>query len=199
MMLRSLLPTGRALVALDIALAGWVAIWIVIGVATAAEVRGLRQLSTTATKVGIALQETGRTLDSVAGLPLVGSRVATAADRIQDAGRSTAASGRTSRGSIRRLSRMLGLALAILPSVPVLTLYLPLRLVALRERRALRRLWAARAEDPVLRRVLAQRALLTLPYRQLVGEDAEADMSADRIDALAAAELARVGVAVRAP
>jgi hypothetical protein len=61
---------------------------------------------------------------------------------------------------------MLGLALAVLPSIPVVTLYVPLRLIALRERRALRRLWAARADDPVLRRVLAQRALLTLPYRR---------------------------------
>jgi hypothetical protein len=41
--------------------------------------------------------------------------------------------------------------------------------------------------------------LLTLPYRQLVDGDAAADLSADRIDALAAAELARLGVAARRP
>ncbi|MGI8621988.1 MAG: hypothetical protein ACR2NB_00565 [Solirubrobacteraceae bacterium] len=102
--LRGLLPHGRALVILDLGLAAWVVVWIVLGGAVAGPVRGLRQLSGTATQIGAALRQTGHTVESLASVPLVGDRVAKAGRQIA-AGVSTIASGRSSRDSIHNLSR----------------------------------------------------------------------------------------------
>jgi hypothetical protein len=197
--LRALLPRGRALVLVDLGLALWVAVWIALGTAIAGQVHGLRQLSVTVTKVGGALQETGQTLDGLSSAPLIGGRIGDAAKRIDEAGDSTVASGARSRESIANLSWMLGVFLAVIPSVPVLVLYVPLRVAAWRERRALERLVRERGDDEVLRRLLAQRALLTIPYQRLLAdiEDPLGAAGDARVDALADAELERLGVVVR--
>lgn len=195
--LRSLLPRGRALALLDAGVAAWVVLWIAMGGAVAGQVRGLRQLSGTATQVGAALQQTGQAVESLGDVPILGDRVGRTGRQIDAAGASTIESGRTSRSSIRNLSWMLWVFLAVIPTVPVLVLYLPLRLMAVRERRALQRLVDEHGADPVLRRVLAQRALLTLPYQQLLGRggtDPFADPGGPQMRALADAELARMGV-----
>jgi hypothetical protein len=194
--LRPFLPAGRALAVLDAALVAWVILWAVLGLAIAHEVRGLRQLSGSVTRVGVAIEQTGRTLQTLGKLPLVGDQAGTAARDIDAAGRSTVQSGRQSRRSIHNLSWMLGLVLGVIPTVPLLVLYLPLRLAAYRERRALRRLVADRRDDPVLRRLLAQRALLTMPYQRLVvdGEDPLEQARGARLEELADAELARLGL-----
>lgn len=124
--LRALLPRGRALVCLDLGLILWVVVWIAMGGAVAGQVRGLRQLSAAGWRPG---RQSGRQIDA--------------------AGASTIASGRSSRDSIYNLSWMLWVFLAVIPTVPVLVLYLPLRVSAACERRALQRLVDERGEDPV--------------------------------------------------
>lgn len=193
-------PRGRAAVLLDLVLVGWVVLWIVLGGAVAGQVRGLRQLSGTAEQIGVALRQTGQSVDALASLPIVGDRVGKAGRQIDAAGASTMASARASRASVHTLSWMLWVFLAVIPTVPVLVLYVPLRIVTERERRALRRLVAVHGDDQALRRVLAQRALLTMPYRDLLdgGADPFADAQGPRLQELADAELARVGVRPRA-
>ena len=196
--LRSLLPVGRRLGVVDLVVAAWVALWVAMGVAIAGEVRGLRQLSGTVTRVGVAVQQTGQTLEGLSGVPLVGDKVAGAARDVDAAGRSAIQSGRRSRESIHSLSWMLGVFLAVIPTVPLLALYVPARVAIERERRALRRLVADHRDDPVLRRLLAQRALLTLPYQQLVdgeGHDPIDQARDERMNELADAELERLGLA----
>jgi hypothetical protein len=141
--LHSLLPSRRAQLAIDAVLAAWAVLWVCLGIAIANEVRGLRQLSGTVTKIGGALQQTGQTLDGLADAPLVGDRVGAAATQIRDAGSSTIESGRISRSSIHDLSWMLGVFVAVIPTVPILGLYVPLRVAVERERRAARRAAAA--------------------------------------------------------
>ncbi|QEC48272.1 hypothetical protein FSW04_12310 [Baekduia soli] len=194
--LRSLLPRGRALIVVDVLLVAWVVLWIVMGGAVAGQVRGLRQLSGTAAQIGTALRETGQAVETLSNVPFVGDRVAGAGRQIDAAGVSTIESARASRSSIHTLSWMLWVFLAVIPTVPVLVLYLPLRVLVVRERRALRRLVAERGHDPVLRRLLAQRALLTMPYHRLLaqGDDPFDDARGPRMDELADAELARLGV-----
>lgn len=170
-----------------------------MGGAVAGQVRGLRQLSATAVQVGAALRQTGQTVESLSTVPLVGDRVARAGRQIDAAGASTIASGRSSRDSIHNLSWMLWVFLAVIPTVPVLVLYLPLRVSAARERRALQRLVDERGEDPVFQRVLAQRALLTMPYQQLLRRDGDplADKGGPQMRDLARAELIRMGVRMK--
>ncbi|HEU4974838.1 MAG TPA: hypothetical protein VFT50_07075 [Baekduia sp.] len=195
--LRTLLPSGRALWLLDAVVLAWTIIWIALGLAIAGEVRGLHQLSGTVVKVGVATQQTGQALDALGGVPLVGDQVGKTAASIQEAGRSTIASGRQSRASIHNLSWMLGLFMAVIPTLPLLGLYLPVRIGFERERRALQAVVARHAgDDALLRRVLAQRALLSMPYHQLVRlrPDLVDDAGAERTDELADAELVRMGV-----
>ena len=68
----SSLPSGRALLALDLALAIWVAAWIWLGIALGSEVSGLRRLSGTISKVGNAVQQSGQTLSAFDGVPFIG-------------------------------------------------------------------------------------------------------------------------------
>ncbi len=192
----ALLPRGRAAFLLDVVVVGWVVLWIVMGGAVAGQVRGLRQLSGTAEQIGVALRQTGQTVDGLAGLPIIGDQVGKAGRQIDAAGVSTMASARASRASVHNLSWMLWVFLAVIPTVPVLALYLPLRIAAGRERRALGQLVAEHGDHQALRRLLAQRALLTMPYRELLdgGEDPFADAGGPRLQELADAELARAGL-----
>lgn len=122
------LPSGAALVALDVLLAVWVVAWVWLGFAVSEEIEGLQELSGTVTEVGVALERTGTTLGSLGGVPFVGDQVEEAAASIERAGTSAVSSGRESRESVDSLSWMLGLAIGVLPSVPVIGFYLPLRL-----------------------------------------------------------------------
>lgn len=196
MHLRAMLPRGRALLALDAILVAWAVLWFVLGGAVAGEVRGLRQLSATVTQVGVALQQTGETVDGLSSVPLVGDRIGKTGQEIRDAGRSTVSSGRASRESIHNLSWMLWVFLAVIPTVPVLVLYLPTRIGLVREERALRRLVKEHGTSPALRRLLAQRALLTLPYTRLHELDANPfeDPQETVTQELAEAELTRLGL-----
>lgn len=195
--MRALLPRGRALLGVDALIAAWVVLWIVLGLTIAGEVRGLRQLSTTVGRVGVALEQTGSTVDGLSGLPLVGERVGRTGRDIRAAGDSAVVSGRRSRRSIHNLSWMLGLFLAVIPSAPILALYLPARILDARERRTLRRHIATHGTSPALRRLLARRALATLPYQVLLELDADplGDPGPRALGELADAELARLGLA----
>lgn len=194
--LRLLLPTGRALLVLDVALAVWVAFWVWLGVSVGHEVSGLRNLSQTVTKVGGAIEQTGATLRAVGSIPLVGEQLGATAAQIEEAGRSTVDSGRASRESVRSLSWMLALAVAVIPSLPILGFYIPLRVLDVRERRRLRALALRHRDDPEFRRYLAHRALFTLPYSAL-GDGVPppwCDYAEGRFDDLASAELERLGL-----
>jgi len=97
---------------------------------------------------------------------------------------------------VRTASILLGLSIWLVPSLPLLAAYVPLRMARSRERRALRALVAAHPADPALDRLLAARALAHLPYSSLHTMGAPwADFGAGEYRALADAELAREGVA----
>ncbi len=118
--------------ATDVLVATWVVLWVVLGFAIAAEVRGPRELSVTVTRVGVAVQQTGDALKSISSVPLIGDRVGAAVTDIDAAGASAVRSGRSSRESIRSLAWMLGLFVAVMPALPLLLLYLPARVGARR-------------------------------------------------------------------
>jgi len=186
--------TGRRMRILDVAVAAWVAAWIWLGLAVGTQVSGLRRVSTTIVHVGSAVQESGQLLASFKDLPFVGGQVGKAARQVQEAGQSAVASAHASRNAASHLSWMLALAIAVIPSTPVLGLYLPIRAVAIRERRTLKRLWRAHGDDPEFRRLLARRALSSLPYSRLAhnaGPDPWRAFAAGQHDGLAHAELRR--------
>ncbi len=130
-----LMPSSRTLTFVDVALAVWVALWIALGVAIGIEVGNLTGLSHTVVLEGRTIETVGRTLRPLSGVPFVGGDISHAATQIRQAGASAVVSGRSSASSIDALSVLLAIAVAVLPSVPVLGLYLPWRLQRSRPRR----------------------------------------------------------------
>lgn len=115
--------------ALDLILAVWAAIWILVGVFVWNEVRGLRPLADTVAVAGRSLDDTAEALRGFSGIPLVGGSL----DRVASDAHATAVSARVSardgRRSVDRLAIILGLAV---PAVAVLPLALAYALLRLR-------------------------------------------------------------------
>jgi hypothetical protein len=170
---------------------------VVVGLAVAHQVRGLAEMSDTVAGVGRATTTVGQTLRS---LPLVGDSLGKPAEQITAAGREAVSSAQSARAHARSVGTLLGLSIALIPSLPVLVLYVPGRIAGARERRALARAVAG-GREPWVDEVLARRALVHLPYRRLreLSDDPVADLRRGRHAALAAAELEWFGVDGRAP
>jgi hypothetical protein len=167
-------------------------LWVVAGWAVADRVRGLAEVSATVAKVGQASATVGETIRT---LPLVGGSLEDPARDITEAGRDAITSARAARQSARSLGTLLGFSIALIPSLPVLVLYVPGRVAGARERRELTRAMA-RGRDPWMEEVLARRALVHLPYRRLrqISDDPLADVREGRHRSLATAELEWFGV-----
>jgi len=180
----------------DLLLAIWVAAWIAMGVAVASELGDLTDLSDTVVQAGRATEEVGRTIALLTDLPLVGDQLEGPAREIQRAGTSSVRSGRSSRSSVEDVSTLLGIAIAVIPTVPVAAFYLPRRVRWQRDRAALRAVQRAAGDDPRFDIWLARRALERLPYERVTAIVERPWEPADEPAArrLAAAELERFGL-----
>lgn len=151
---------NRTVLMADLAVAAWAIVWIVLGVVVAREVRQLDDLSDTVVTAGEALDQTGdglrgtsdslreihRALQVLESLPIVGREIEEnlegAADtldgiaaEVEETAQSAQASGRVSKESTADLSVILGLAVALVPTLTLFAAYAPFR--SLRLRRAL--------------------------------------------------------------
>lgn len=181
---------------LDIAVAVWVAAWIGMGVEVGRDVRQLTAVPRTLDSTGRALGDVAGSLERLAGLPVVGSQVGPLASRARGEARSIQATGRATDQSVRELSVLLAIAVALAPTAPLLALYIPLRISQRREARAFRRTIRGDAVDPVFEEFLARRAAENVPYHRLraISTDPWRDIQNGAFTALADAELRRVGV-----
>jgi hypothetical protein len=187
--------SARGIKVLDILLIVYVAIWLVIGVLIGIDIRRQAELSDQVTRVGVALDDIGKSLQVVGGLPLVGGNIGSLADRVVRAGADVQRSGRDSRQSLERMGVLVGVAFVVIPLMLILPVYVPLRLAWRREVGAVRA--ALQSADPdSLDRLLARRALASLPYGQVLGLRASAtgEPSPQEARQLADAELARLGL-----
>jgi hypothetical protein len=186
--------SARAMRRLNVALAIWAVFWIGIATYTAYEVAALRTLSHTVVKAGTATESTGHALAAIGHLPFVGGRISSLAAQAVAAGASARTSGASTATTIDQLAILLGIAIGLIPTVPLLALYLPLRLGWRRDRKAVRDAIARWDGEPGLEAFLAHRALAHLPFHELreLGYDGT-EGSAPSSD-LAAAELRRLGL-----
>ncbi len=193
--------TARAVRALDIGLALWCAAWIGLAVAVGQEVRGLGQVSETVVEAGAALEEAGGALVSLESVPFVGDDVVAVGEQTQEAGRSARRSGRASRDSVNDLSILLALSIGVVPTLPLLALYVPFRVARARETERIRTLLETQGRTPELDELLARRAAYGMPYHRVldVTRTPARELDAGRHEALAQAELERLGLADEPP
>jgi hypothetical protein len=186
--------SARAMRRLDAALAIWAVFWIGIAAYTAYEVAALRTLSQTVVKAGAATESTGHALAAVGHLPFVGGRISQLAAQAVAAGASARVSGASTATTVDHLAVLLGIAIALIPTVPLLALYVPLRLGWRRDRKAIRLAVARWDGEPGLEAFLAQRALAYVSFVELreLGYDGAEGSPAN--SELAAAELRRLGL-----
>jgi hypothetical protein len=180
-------PSRGVRLAIDVAIAGWLIAWIVLGVAVANQVKQLGNLSDTAVLAGTAIEQTADVLDQIGRIPLVGTPVGDLADSIRRTGESARENGTASRDDVNDLSVLLGLSIALIPTIPLAAVWIPLRIRWRREKQAVKRALASGSPD--LERLLAERARTSLPLDQVLA------LEADR-KALAHAELERLGLRV---
>jgi hypothetical protein len=108
----------------------WTVVWILMGIWTHHEVRTLRQLSNTVVKSGGAVKQTGDALQGLRSVPFVGRNVARIGREVSAAGVDARRSGRASRSAVDNLATLLGIAIALVPTVPMIVLWVvTLRLV----------------------------------------------------------------------
>jgi hypothetical protein len=199
--------SARAMRRLNLGLAIWAACWIGIAAYTAYEVASLRALSHTVVKAGAATESTGHALAAIGHLPFVGGQVAQLAQQAIAAGASARSNGASTATTVDRLAVLFGVAIALIPTVPFLALYLPLLLSWRRDRAAVRQAVARWDGEAGLEAFLARRALAHMRFDELrrlgfdgtEGSAGDAELAAAELRRLGLDRPARRGVALRRP
>lgn len=108
---------------LEIALAAWVAVWMVTGWLVYREVQGLGKLGQTVVLAGNSIDQTGVALASFKDLPFVGSQVARVSANARRTALSAKVNGRSAQDDVDRLAILLWIVVAVTPTVPVVLWY----------------------------------------------------------------------------
>jgi predicted PurR-regulated permease PerM len=191
----ALLPSRRTVRRWDLAAVLAVLVFGTLGALLARYVWLLAEQDAGLLRATDALDTTSRAIGLLGQVPFVGDGAGQLADSVA----ATAADVRTSvaaaRADLHAVAVLLGTTVLALPVVPLLLVYLPLRLARRRELRGLRRLLRG-PDDPMLVEHLARAALRRVPLRELRGVTARPWLDADRGRCLhlAVAELRRLGV-----
>ena len=182
-----------------IAVGLWVVVWLVVGVVTGIQVRNLTEVSDSIVESGNALDSAGIALQDIGRLPIVGERPRELGDQVRRTAAEIHQAGTSSRETVRWVSVLLGVALVLIPVVPIVAVYVSLRTARSRRRRALARALSEPQPDPVLEQFLALHAVQNLPYDTLrrVSADPWGDLQRGSYRRLANAELTRLGLANR--
>jgi hypothetical protein len=113
---------------LDGALMFWVVLWLVIGAWAGYLIWQLTALSASTVESGRSLGVAADALTNLGSVPVVGDASKEFGDRIGATAAQVVDAGHQADRSIRGLAVLIGLAVALGPSAPVLLFYLPARL-----------------------------------------------------------------------
>jgi hypothetical protein len=162
----ALLPSARSLRWWDIATTVYVVAVVGAGLFAGWQIWTLAELHRGLLDAADALDLTARAIGLLGQVPVVADGAAQLVRSVTETSAQVRTSAGTARSDVRSLAVVVGATIALLPIVPVLVLYLPLRVARHRELRGLRRLPADRP-DPVLVEHLARGALHRGPFGQL--------------------------------
>lgn len=183
---------------IDVILVLWLLLWCAIGYTLGRTVNELSGLSDGVIGAGEGVSDAAGALGDFADVPLIGGGIDAIADRIDAIGQGTVQKGEASKDAIFNVSLLIGLVIALGPTVPLLAVWLVIRAPLARERRRIGK--SLDAGDPGLDGYLALRAATRFPYSRIAGitTDPWGDLQAGRHSALASMELTRLGLTRRA-
>lgn len=174
----------------------WVVFWLAVGAWTGYLLWQLTGLAVSTVDSGRSLGSAAEALEKLSNVPLIGERTGALGEQIGSTAEQIVASGQQADQSIRGLSVLLGVSLAVAPAGAVLMFYLPARMARRRESRRVREALGSDESAAQLLALLAHRAVGSLPPTQVLAitSDPVGDLAAGRHEDLAAAELARLGI-----
>jgi hypothetical protein len=173
----------------DALVATWVVVWALAGYTAGRTLDRLSAVPRSAEGAGTAVVHTGESIRDV-DVPVVGAPFKGVGGQVIAAGRKAEQQARAGESKVHRASVFFGLAIWLVPTLPLLLIYGPVRMARGRETRSLKVLLRDHRDDPALDQLLAIRAIAHLPYSRLRALGAPG--AADRV--LADAELAREGI-----
>jgi hypothetical protein len=185
----------RSVVAIDVLVLLWTVAWLVLGITVGTFVERLGSVGESVEGAGHAIHRAGDAVGRLSEVPLVGEGFEAVANEIHTIGDETVQNGRSVEQDIDTLALLIGVGLAVGPTLPVLAVWIPPRMSRERERRALRR--SLKSGDGVALAYLANRAVAGRLFRELrtASDDPVADLAAGRYEALAALELEHLALA----
>lgn len=183
---------------IDIVVLLWLLLWCLVGYTLGSTVNELSRLSDGVIGAGEGVSDAAGALVGLADVPLIGGGIQEIADRIDAIGQGTVQKGEASKDAIFNVSLLIGLVVALGPTLPLIVIWLVIRGPLTRERRAIGR--ALDANEDGLEGYLALRAATRFPYSRiaLVTTDPWGDLRSGRHAALASLELTRLGLTRRA-
>lgn len=101
----------------------WTALCLVLGGLVGWQTWQLREVTRGLDDAGAALERTGRVLERMSDLPVVGRDIADAGEEVSATGERAGDAAEAGRRRVAGMALMLGLAIGLLPSVPVLFLW----------------------------------------------------------------------------
>jgi len=194
----AMLPDARAMRRIDVAALFLTVVFAALGFFVGLQLWDLARLSGNLVAAADAIDQTSRGVALLNRVPVVGDAAAQLSGSIATTATSVRETAARSANTIKYLAVLLGLAVGLVPILPMFVGYLPLRTARWRQIRALRRLVHGRPEpEPLLVEQLARQAAARLPLGDLrrVSRSPWRDLADGRHRALAAAELRRLGLA----
>ncbi len=174
----------------------WVVFWIAMGAAVAVAIWTMSGLADSAVESGRALDSAGKVFEGLGQIPVIGEGPGQFGTEVRQTAENIVVNGEQAGRSIHGLSILLGVTVAVLPSIPVVGFYLPMRLALRRDTRQVRQALRQEGMSERLRDYLAGRATMVLSYDEVMaatrgvpGDDRE-----ERRHRLALAELRRLDV-----
>ena len=179
----------------DAAAAAWIITWLVVGLAVAYEIWRFTALSDSTIDSGRALARAGEGLSGLADVPVIGPRTNELGEQVTTTAGQIVTSGEEAGASIRGLSILFGLAVALIPTGSALFLYLPFRRRRSRDTAAIVTALRRDGLSLQLTQYLADRAVAHVPADILLeATGGKAATPEGQTHQLANAELARLGI-----
>lgn len=180
----------------DAAVAFWVVLWLTIGVLTGTQIWSLASVSEAVDASATATDKAGEALQQLSTIPLVPEAPGQLGDEVRVAAGEIATSADRIDRDVRKLAVLMGVSFALVPTTPVLFLYVPWRLRWRRTVESVREEIVRRGRSPELDAYLAHRAVTEVGYAELtsVSPDPVGDLLAGRHTALADEQLRRFGL-----